>query len=318
MNRLIYFDNLRSLSIILTLAALLLPLGTVFYEGSTTIAIAVIFFISAYFEASKLRIRTITFFLKDRWHRLGLPLIVLVLFGIEEKIVTGTLPIVSWALAWLLLLFALLSLVKRGAHSFLQQRKLAPPSIPFLTLFFLLLAAALYGCRLFLPQSLIIPFIAVIRPDWLILSTFSFIMGLQAFRNRWFTANGYQPSLGIFIAFIVILVGNSLMLNGTLPANPWMTAFLSAALPMTAILGLTAFFHRYFNSHRPWSHTLHRLGYGLFFISEPIILHTAWFLHPLAADSWLKTLLTILILVVYSYLLCRYALLHLSCFKSKG
>ena len=200
MNRLIYFDNLRSLSIILTLAALLLPLGTVFYEGSTTIAIAVIFFISAYFGASKLRIRTITFFLKDRWHRLGLPLIVLVLFGIEEKIVTGTLPIVSWALAWLLLLFALLSLVKRGAHSFLQQRKLAPPSIPFLTLFFLLLAAALYGCRLFLPQSLIIPFIAVIRPDWLILSTFSFIMGLQAFRSRWFTANGYQPSLGIFIA----------------------------------------------------------------------------------------------------------------------
>lgn len=43
MNRLIYFDNLRSLSIILTLAALLLPLGTVFYEESTTIAIAVIF-----------------------------------------------------------------------------------------------------------------------------------------------------------------------------------------------------------------------------------------------------------------------------------
>ena len=133
MNRLIYFDNLRSLSIILTLAALLLPLGTVFYEESTTIAIAVIFFISAYFGASKLRIRTITFFLKDRWHRLGLPLIVLALFGIEEKIVTGTLPIFSWALAWLLLLFALLSLVKRGAHSFLQQRKLAPPSLPFLT-----------------------------------------------------------------------------------------------------------------------------------------------------------------------------------------
>ena len=44
MNRLIYFDNLRSSSIILTLAALLLPLGTVFYEESTTIAIAVIFF----------------------------------------------------------------------------------------------------------------------------------------------------------------------------------------------------------------------------------------------------------------------------------
>lgn len=135
MNRFIYFDNLRSLSIILTLAALLLPLGTVFYEESAAIAIAAVFFISAYFGASKLRIRTIPFFLKDRWHRLGLPLIVLILFGIEERLVTGTLPVVSWALAWLLLLFALLSLVKRAAHSFLQQRKLGRPTAPFLTLF---------------------------------------------------------------------------------------------------------------------------------------------------------------------------------------
>lgn len=318
MNRFIYFDNLRSLSIILTLAALLLPLGTVFYEESTTIAIAVIFFISAYFGASKLRIRTISFFLKDRWHRLGLPLIVLILFGIEEKIVTGTLPVVSWSLVWLLLLFALLSLVKRAAHGFLQQRKLARPSAPFLILFFLLLAAALYGCRLFLPQSLVVPYIAVIRPDWLILSIFSFSLGVQAFRRRWFTANGYLPSTGSVLAFIVILAANSLMMTGMIPALPLLSALLGAALPLTAILGLTAFFQRHFDGHRPWSHTLHRLGYSLFFISEPIIIHTTWFLHPLAAASWLKTVLTLLILVVYSYLLCRYALLHLSCFKSKG
>lgn len=318
MNRFIYFDNLRSLSIILTLAALLLPLGTVFYEESAAIAIAAVFFISAYFGTSKLRIRTIPFFLKDRWHRLGLPLIVLILFGIEERLVTGTLPVVSWALAWLLLLFALLSLVKRAAHSFLQQRKLGRPTAPFLTLFFLLWAAALYGAHLFLPPSVMIPYLAIIRPDWLILSLFSFILGLQAFRSRWFTANGYVPSMGSFIAFIVVLIANSLLMTGVIPTIPWVAAPLSAALPMTAVLGLTAFFHQYFNGHRPWSQSLHRLGYGLFFISEPIIIHTTWFLHPLAAASWLKTLLTLLILVVYSYLLCRYALLHLPCFKSKG
>lgn len=318
MNRFIYFDNLRSLSIILTLAALLLPLGTVFYEQSTAIAIAVIFFISAYFGASKLRIRTISFFLKDRWHRLGLPMIVLALFGIEEKIVTGTLPALSWALAWMLILLALLSLVKKLAHGFLQHRKLAQPSLPFLALFFILLAAALYGSQRFLPQSLMIPYLAVIRPDWLILSLFSFILGLQAFRSQWFTAKGYMPGKGSFIAFIVVLMAGSLTMIGTIPSPPWLSALLAAALPVTAILGLTAFFHQYGSSHRPWSHSLHRLGYALFFISEPIILHTAWFLHPLAAASWLKTLLTVLILVVYSYLLCRYALLHLSCFKSKG
>ena len=318
MNRFIYFDNLRSLSIILTLAALLLPLGTAFYEESMAIAIAVIFFISAYFGASKLRIRTISFFLKDRWHRLGLPFIVLMLFGIEERLLTGTLPVVSWALAWMLLLFALLSLIKRLSHRFLQQRKLRHPSAFFLALFLLLWAAALYGARLFLPPSVMIPYIAIIRPDWLILSLFSFILGLHAFRSRWFTTNGYLPSIGSFIIFLVVLIVTSLMLTGTVPPIDWLAPILAAALPMTAILGLTAFFHRYVNNHRPWSQTLHRLGYGLFFIGEPIIIHTAWFLHPLSAASWLKTLLTLLILVVYSYLLCRYALAHLSCFKSKG
>ena len=124
--------------------------------------------------------------------------------------------------------------------------------------------------------------------------------------------------MGSFIAFIVVLIANSLLMTGVIPTIPWVAAPLSAALPMTAVLGLTAFFHQYFNGHRPWSQSLHRLGYGLFFISEPIIIHTTWVLHPLAAASWLKTLLTLLILVVYSYLLCRYALLHLSCFKSKG
>lgn len=318
MHRFIYFDNLRSLSILLTLAALLLPLGTLFYEQSTAIAIAVIFFISAYFGASKLRIRTISFFLKDRWHRLGLPLIVLLLFGIEEKIVTGTLPAASWSLVWMLFLLALLGLLKRLAHGFLQHRNHSHPSVPFLGLFILIWGTALYGCQLFLPQSAAISYVAIIRPDWLVSSLFSFILGLYAFRSQWFTAKGYMPGKGNFIAFIIVLIANTLVMSGAIPSPAWLSALLAAALPAAAVLGLTAIFHQYADGHYPWSHTLHRLGYGLFFISEPIILHTAWFLHPLAAAPWLKTLLSLLILVVYSYLLCRYALLHLSCFKSKG
>lgn len=89
MNRFICFDNLRSAAVVLTLAALLLQSWTAFYEESAVVAISIVFFISAYFGASALRIRTISFFLKDKWKRLGWPGLVLVLFGIEEQLVTS-------------------------------------------------------------------------------------------------------------------------------------------------------------------------------------------------------------------------------------
>ena len=89
MNRFIYFDNLRSAAVVLTLAALLLQPWHAFYEESAVIAISIVFFISAYFGASALRIRTISFFLKDKGKRLGWPGLVLLLLGMEEQLVTA-------------------------------------------------------------------------------------------------------------------------------------------------------------------------------------------------------------------------------------
>ena len=147
MNRFICFDNLRSAAVVLTLAALLLQSWTAFYEESAVVAISIVFFISAYFGASALRIRTISFFLKDKWKRLGWPGLVLVLFGIEEQLVTSALPVTSWVLLWLFLLFAGLSLIKHVNHKVLQHRIASKPSVPFLLGFLVLLAAALFLCQ---------------------------------------------------------------------------------------------------------------------------------------------------------------------------
>jgi peptidoglycan/LPS O-acetylase OafA/YrhL len=97
-----------------------------------------------------------------------------------------------------------------------------------------------------------------------------------------------------------------------------LTALTPALLLVAAVLGLTAWFHQQFDKHSAWSHTLHRISYGLFFVSEPIILHSMWFLQPLAVAVWLKVVITALVLAIYGYLLCRYALFHIPCFKSKG
>lgn len=316
MNRFICFDNLRSAAVVLTLAALLLQSWTAFYEESAVVAISIVFFISAYFGASALRIRTISFFLKDKWKRLGWPGLVLVLFGIEEQLVTSALPVTSWVPLWLFLLFAGLSLIKHINHKVLQHRIASKPSVLFLLVFLVLLAAALFLCQAFLPQSLAIPYIAWIRPDWLVLSLFAFALGVYAFRHRWFTPSGYQPKSRSLFGFAIMVGVYAAWMPGK--GASILTALTPALLLVAAVLGLTAWFHQQFDKHSAWSHTLHRISYGLFFVSEPIIIHSMWFLQPLAVAVWLKVVITALVLAIYGYLLCRYALLHIPCFKSKG
>ena len=316
MNRFIYFDNLRSAAVVLTLAALLLQPWQAFYEESAVIAISIIFFISAYLGASALRIRTISFFLKDKWKRLGWPGLVLLLLGVEEQLVTANLPVTSWVLLWLFLLFSGLALMKHINHNVLQHRVASKPSVPFLLAFIIISAAVLFFCQAFLPQSLRIPYIAQVRPDWLVLSFFAFSLGVYAFRHRWFTPSGYQPKVHGLLGFAIMVGVYAAWMPGK--GATILTALTPTLLLIASVLGLSACFRQQFNTHTSWSHTLHRISYGLFFVSEPIVIHSMWFLQPLSVALWLKIVITALILAIYGYLLCRYALLHIPCFKSKG
>lgn len=316
MNRFIYFDNLRSAAVVLTLAALLLQPWQAFYEESAVIAISIIFFISAYFGASALRIRTTSFFLKDKWKRLGWPGLVLLLLGVEEQLVTANLPVTSWVLLWLFLLFAGLALMKHINHNVLQHRVASKPSALFLLAFIVISAAVLFLCQAFLPQSLRIPYIAQVRPDWLVLSFFTFSLGVYAFRHRWFTPSGYQPKVNGLLGFAIMVGVYAAWMPGK--GATILTALTPTLLLIASVLGLSACFRQQFHTHTSWSHTLHRVSYGLFFVSEPIVIHSMWFLQPLSVALWLKIVITALILAIYGYLLCRYALLHIPCFKSKG
>ena len=316
MNRFICFDNLRSAAVVLTVAALLLQPWHAFHEESAVIAISLVFFISAYFGASALRTHMIPFFLKDKWKRLGWPGLVLFVLGLEENWLTANLPVTSWVLLWLFLLFAGLALAKHVSHNFLQHRAAARPSLPFLIGFFIILSAVLFLCQTCLPKTWILPYFAAFRPDWLVLAAFAFALGVYAFRHRWFTASGYQPSGKLLFAFAVMAGVYAALMSAH--STGIVTALVPALLLLASIFGLSGWFQAQFNSHTSWSHTLHRISYGFFFVSEPIILHVMWFLQPLSVALWLKVVLTAVILVIYGFLLCRYALLHIPCFKSKG
>ena len=79
----------------------------------------------------------------------------------EEQLVTASLPVTSWVLPWLFLLFAGLALVKQLNHNILQHRIASKPSVPFLLAFIVILAAALFFCQASLPR---VPWLSPISP----------------------------------------------------------------------------------------------------------------------------------------------------------
>lgn len=313
MNRIVYLDNLRSAAVVLTLLAVLLQGFVPFYEAAAVTALAVSFFISAYFAAELLRTHNISYFLGNKFNRLVWPFLFLCLLCLEETWGLSLPPVTAWVLPWLFLLCLVLGGVKKVKPHWLLHRSYAKPAAPFLLILLLVQIALLFFCRTFLQPSYLVPFLFVIRPDWLVLSAGAFFLGVHAFRQRWFGRRGFVPSANLLIVFAAILG----VYTYCMPKQNFLSAILPPLLAVSAVFGLSGIFQRDFAKQTAWSHNLHRSSYALFFVGEPIILNCLYFLSPLSS-LWLRLVLTTLITAIYGYLLCRYALSHISCFKSRG
>ena len=180
--------------------------------------------------------------------------------------------------------------MKHINHNVLQHRVASKPSALFLLAFIVISAAVLFLCQAFLPQSLRIPYIAQVRPDWLVLSFFTFSLGVYAFRHRWFTPSGYQPKVNGLLGFAIMVGVYAAWMPGK--GATILTVLTPTLLLIASVLGLSACFRQQFHTHTSWSHTLHRVSYGLFFVSEPIVIHSMWFLQPLSVAFWLKIVIS--------------------------
>ena len=130
----------------------------------------------------------------------------------------------------------------------MQHRIASKPSVPFLLAFIVILAAALFFCQSCLPQSLAIPYIAQVRPDWLVLSFFSFGLGVYAFRHRWFTPSGYQPKGNGLLGFAIMVGVYAAWMPGK--GATILTALTPTLLLIASVLGLSACFRQQFKIGR--------------------------------------------------------------------
>ena len=318
------------------------------YNLAIVCIVPAIFFISAYFGASSLRIHMIRPYFKSKWTRLGWPWLAGTILLAPELLYLasrscgshGDGPAFSivhlpfWSAYFqspfffigLLLLFHLALMgAKKWRRSLFQRAAAAPPSAGILAVFYVLqlaVAAAFFGLLLAAHRApdfwfpLYVLYLAA-------MSGLYFCFGVYAFRHRWFTAGGYVPSavhiigaallLGVIVASSYITMGISVFISGTL--FPLLLFFSILQLPL--LLALLAAFAKWGDIETDKTKLAAGLAYPLYVVSDTLIQNTAYFLQPLSLGTPLKFVLTLALSFLYGYMICKYALRHLPCFKTR-
>ena len=318
------------------------------YNLAIVCIVPAIFFISAYFGASSLRIHMIRPYFKSKWTRLGWPWLAGTILLAPELLYLasrscgshGDGPAFSlihppfWSAYFqspfffigLLLLFHLALMgAKKWRRSLFQRTAAAPPSAGILAGFYalqLVVAAAFFGLLLAAHRTpdlwfpLYVLYLAAMCGLY-------FCFGVYAFRHRWFTAGGYVPSavhiigatllLGVVVASSYITMGISVFISGTL--FPLLLFFSILQLPL--LLALLAAFAKWGDIETDKTKLAAGLAYPLYVVSDTLIQNTAYFLQPLSLGMPLKFVLTLALSFLYGYMICKYALRHLPCFKTR-
>lgn len=318
------------------------------YNLAIVFIVPAIFFISAYFGASSLRIHMIRPYFKSKWTRLGWPWLAGTILLAPELLYLASrscgshgdgpafsivhLPFWSayfqspfFCIGLLLLFHLTLMGAKKWRRSLFQRAAAAPPSAGILAGFYalqLVVAAAFFGLLLAAHRTpdlwfpLYVLYLAA-------MSGLYFCFGVYAFRHRWFTAGGYVPSavhiigaallLGVVVALSYISMGISVFISGTL--FPLLLFFSILQLPL--LLALLAAFAKWGDIETDKTKLAAGLAYPLYVVSDTLIQNTAYFLQPLSLGTPLKFVLTLALSFLYGYMICKYALRHLPCFKTR-
>lgn len=318
------------------------------YNLAIVFIVPAIFFISAYFGASSLRIHMIRPYFKNKWTRLGWPWLAGTILLAPELLYLASrscgshgdgpafslvhLPFWSayfqspfFCIGLLLLFHLALMGAKKWRRSLFQRAAAAPPSAGILAGFYalqLIVAAAFFGLLLAAHRTpdlwfpLYVLYLAA-------MSGLYFCFGVYAFRHRWFTAGGYVPSavhiigaallLGVVVALSYISMGISVFISGTL--FPLLLFFSILQLPL--LLALLAAFAKWGDEETDKTKLAAGLAYPLYVVSDTLIQNTAYFLQPLSLGMPLKFVLTLALSFLYGYMICKYAMRHLPCFKTR-
>ena len=158
-----------------------------------------------------------------------------------------------------------------------------------------------------------VSYLLVIQPTRFSLYIFVFALGVHAYRRRWFTAEGYNPRIVLWLP-LSLLLGAAFMLYkltyGTKLDQLRYQAgndLLHCAFCVTAILALIAVFQKLLNRTSAVWRALSRNSYAMYCVHMVIVPPMALLIRPLPWNIVAKFAATSASSLVISYLVSEFA-----------
>ena len=318
----------------------------IFYCAAATAILPVVFFLSAYFGAASLRIHMLRPYAKAKWTRLGWPWLIGTLVLLPELLYisrqswtqAAVSPVLSpfvsapswlvyfqspfWYTGLLLLFHCALLAAKAWKHAIFQHVEARSPAPALLIALYVVQTGAALACACLSGlDTLNQTRSAVLYLAYtIVVCAVYFLLGVYAFKRRWFTAKGYVPSLSWLIPAALLSVLSVLLLDGVVDTSfitrtAAFPAYAFSIVSLPAFMALLALFAKWCDKETAATKLLAGMAYPLYFLSDTLLQNTAYFLQPLSVSAGLKLILVLALSLIYGYMLCKYALWHLPSFK---
>ena len=163
-------------------------------------------------------------------------------------------------------------------------------------------------------------YFVVLQPCRILLYVLFIFLGAYAWRNQWFSENGYKPSVGKWLPLFLLATLTYpvwAIYGGFVAANPtqflFIKAFFQAMLLISAFFALLAFFAQFLDGTNKFWGELAANSYTMYYCHMQVVFPVAYFLLPIDLPAAAKCLMACAIGLFLTYCISK-LLLFLPCF----
>ncbi|MBQ7453939.1 MAG: acyltransferase family protein [Selenomonadaceae bacterium] len=228
-----------------------------------------------------------------------------------------------WYLGALTALYLLLVWICDLFPKFLTPTKKSPTIKFFATIFFLsTISIALISYHMPPDTWKFFAYVLVLQPVRIPTYIAIFFAGAFAWRQGWFTAEGYVPKFWSWgAAFMISGAIYILQRFGFILAELgdvekiWLNAFCQAAFTVASVFFLTGLFYKKFNFTSPLLKNLSATSYAVYYLHMPILFFVAWIFLAVSLNVYVKYFFVCAISLGLCFILSRAVLIQLPSFR---
>ncbi|SMC49622.1 acyltransferase family protein [Sporomusa malonica] len=226
-----------------------------------------------------------------------------------------------WFLGALALVFFGLSLLFLWKRPLFQQQsaKIKQPSALLFIVFGIITSLGFFVVSIISPDHTweYIFSIVLVQPTRFVLYVCYFALGLYAYQNLWFTAQGYRPRLKTWLFPAIMCVVVFLLFKVTYPVSTtlWVklaNGFIHAFCCLCLVFALLGFFEKYLNFTSNLWDKLVANSFAFYFVHELFVVALGYLTINWSMPLSLKYLNVAILSIIISYVLCEHGIRRVS------